>query len=194
MNTVNIKINGMEYNLKGEEKQEYLQRVAAHVDKKIKNLLDNNSKLNVSSAAVLTAINAVDDLFKCDMAYKELCEELEGLEQNQASLKEQVEGLNTQLKHMEDYNAELKNKIEESAKIQEEQVFKITKELTITEETAQKHISESSRLKSENKELKFELQSSKYKIMELQNKLIENQISLAKAKKDYKNPLKNTDS
>ena len=196
VNTVNVKISGVEYNLKGEEKEDYLHRVAAYVDKKIKNMMDNNSKLSPASAAVLAAVNAVDDLFKCDMAYKELCEEVDDFEKNEKVLKSEIEELKKQLQHMEKHNNELQENIksinlEEIYQKHGQEISKVNKELEITVETAQKHISESTKLKSENKELKFQLQSSKYKIIDLQNKLIENQVDLAKVKKNLSSPIKN---
>jgi len=196
VNTVNVKINGVEYNLKGEEKEDYLHRVAGYVDKKIKHMLDNNNKLSPASAAVLAAVNAVDDLFKCDMAYKELCEEVGLLEKNEKALKGQIEDLKKQLQHMEQRNNELKENIksinlDEIYKRHNEEMSKASKELEIVVDTAQKHISESTTLKAENKELKFQLQSSKFKIMDLQNKLIENQVDLAKVKKNLSSPIKN---
>jgi len=195
MNTVNVKINGVEYNLKGEEREEYLHKVAAYVDKKIKGIMDNNRKLSPASVAVLTAVNAVDDLFKCDLAYKELCEEVELLEENQKAFKNQIEALKGQLKNMEEHNNELQESIkrlnlDEIHKKHEQEIAKLRNELEITVDTAQKHIAESAKFRGENKELKFQLQSSKYKIIDLQNKLIENQVDLAKVKKSLVNPIK----
>ena len=40
MNVITVKINGLEYNLKGEESEEYLHKVAIYADKKIKGILD----------------------------------------------------------------------------------------------------------------------------------------------------------
>mgnify|MGYP000945613319 FL=1 len=64
MNVVSVRINGVEYNLKGEEQEEYLLKAAGYVDKKIKAVMEKNCMLNTSSAAVLSALNIVDDLFK----------------------------------------------------------------------------------------------------------------------------------
>ena len=57
MNTVTVKINGVEYNLKGKEDDEYLLKVAAYVDSKFKEISVNNNKLSLSSVAVLSALN-----------------------------------------------------------------------------------------------------------------------------------------
>ena len=64
MNTVTVKINGMEYNLKGKEDDEYLLKVSEYVDGKFKEVSSNNNKLSISSVAVLSALNIADELFK----------------------------------------------------------------------------------------------------------------------------------
>ena len=66
MNTVTVKINGMEYNLKGKEDDEYLLKVSEYVDGKFKEVSSNNNKLSISSVAVLSALNIADELFKCN--------------------------------------------------------------------------------------------------------------------------------
>jgi len=195
MNTVVIKINGIEYNLKGEEREEYLQKVAVYVDTKLKSIMNNNAKLSLSSAAVLTAVNSVDDLFKCDLSYKDLCQDIELSEEKQKSQKDEIESLRKKLKNSEENNNKLQEKIRsidlpEIYKKHGLEIEKLNKEQEIAIETAQKHISENVKLTSENKELKFQLQSSKYKIINLQNRLVENGVDLAKIKKILNNPLK----
>ena len=193
MNVVTIKINGIEYNLKGEEREEYLHMVASHVDKKIKNIMGNNEKLSTSSAAILTALNLGDDMFKSNAHSKELSSKVEFLEKHDKELTEQLEGLKKQLNHMEAYNEELLNKckaVENSdyVKTLEQENIKMQQELEAMQEATRICIEQNRKVEMENKELKFQLQSSKYKTIDLQNKLIEYQISLAKQKK-INNPL-----
>lgn len=197
MNVVTVKINGLEYNLKGEEKEEYLQMLAGYVDKKIKSILDNNSKLNLSSAAVLTAVNAVDDLFKCDMAYKDLCVEIEEAEKKEKDLGQENECLKKQVEELQRTNEELTFKInndnsEGLLSSKEEELAAMSKEIEHWKEISEKYLKDSTSYKTENKELKFQLQSARYKIIDLQNKLVENQINLVKVKK-MNNPLINND-
>jgi cell division protein ZapA len=197
MNIVTVKINGIEYNLKGEEKEEYLHKVAAYVDRKIKSISGTNSKLSTTSAAVLTAVNVVDEMFKYERSYTKLELEVERLTNSERLLNEQLENQRRQIQHMEDYNQELQNKIknssqEELIKEKNEQIESMSKEMQLLQESAQKQIIENNNLKADNKELKFQLQSAKYKIIGLQNKLIENQIDLVKVKKTG-NPLLNVD-
>lgn len=193
MNKVTVKINGIEYNLKGEEREEYLHKVAGYVDKKLKNIMSSNSMLSTSSAAVLTAVNVVDDMFKCDTAYSELLSKVENLEKVEKSLTEQVESLKKQLRHLESYNEELTNKVKYSAnekelKTKNDKISSLTQELEIMQESAQNYILENNKMKAEVKELKFQMQSAKYKIIDLQNRLLESQVNLAKEKK-FNNPL-----
>nr|WP_278001134.1 cell division protein ZapA [Clostridium botulinum] len=87
MNIITVKINGVEYNLKGEEQEDYLHKVARYVDKKIADILDNNPKLSTSSASILTAINAVDDGLKKEEQIENLQLEIDKLKKNSASSK-----------------------------------------------------------------------------------------------------------
>lgn len=188
MTIVTVKINGVEYNLKGDEREEYLHKVAGYVDKKVKNILENNTKLSTSSAAILSAVNVVDDMFKKQKECEELIDKLNQIEKAQSSYMEQIETLKKQLNHMEQYNAELQLKLKNNLSNQQVEqlqnsVQKLTEELRITQETAHRYMKENSSLKSENKEFKFQLQSAKYKIIDLQHKLVENQINLAREKK-----------
>ncbi|ERI90796.1 cell division protein ZapA [Clostridiales bacterium oral taxon 876 str. F0540] len=193
MNIINVNINGMEYNLRGEESEEYLHKVARYVDKKLKAIMEGNPKLSVSSAAVLTAINVADEMFKYDIAYEEVAEKADKLSEVEKGLREEINALRKQLKYLEDYNFELQTKLKNASetdviKEKEIEVKKIDEELQITQESAKKYLAEAKALRNENKELKFQLQSYKYKTMDLQNKLIEKGIDLAKEKK-MKNPL-----
>ena len=194
MNMVSVKINGVEYNLKGEEQIEYLNKVAKYADKKIKNIMDKNCMLNTSSAAVLSAINIVDDLFKSQTEYIKISDYANELENDNKQCEKQIKELKSQLKHLVLDNSELLQEIEESINKdvlleKEEELEKIKNELNLMKEAAQKYVEKNNILKAENKELKFQLRSSNYKVMDLQNKLMESQINYAKEKKLNNIPL-----
>lgn len=195
MNIVTVKINGSEYNLKGDEREEYLHKVAGYVDKKIADVLRKNNRLSISDASVLSALNIVDEKFKADDYNETLKKEVEEAKKAEEILQAQVEDLKRHIKNLEEYNAELQSKLEstksgEYIKQVEEEGKSLREELDVLKETSKKYLKEKSDLKAENKELKFQVQSSKYKIMDLQNRLIENQIDLVKIKKK-ENPLLN---
>ncbi|WP_333859714.1 cell division protein ZapA [Clostridium sp.] len=197
MNVVTVFINGIEYNLKGEEQEEYLHKVASYVDKKIKDVLKNNNKLSTSSAAVLSAINVADDMLKTQKINHELLKELDKMREVEKSNREQIDFLKEELSSLEQVNMELKIKLENSSDSKnisekEHKISKLQEELKIEKESTQKYINENRKLMSQNKELKFQIQSEKYKVIDLQHKLMENEISLAKERKQ-KNPLLNND-
>ena len=58
-----VKIAGKEYNIAGYDSEEHVQRVAAYVDRKM-NELALATKLPPAQLAVLTAVNATDDMIK----------------------------------------------------------------------------------------------------------------------------------
>jgi cell division protein ZapA len=63
-NKVYVRIAGKDYTLVGVESDEYIQRIAMYIDKKMLEIMKVNSKLSTSMAAVLTAINVADDYVK----------------------------------------------------------------------------------------------------------------------------------
>lgn len=195
MNIVTVKINGSEYNLKGDEREEYLHKVAGHVDKKIIEILNKNKKLSISDASVLAAINIVDEKFKVDEYCRELQNQVEDVKKSENVFKTQIQDLKKHINNLEEYNAELQAKLEGSksgeyiSQIEDENKG-LRDEIEMLKEDIKKHLSSNDALRAENKDLKFQNQSSKYKIMDLQNRLIENQIDLVKIKKK-ENPLLN---
>ncbi len=55
-----VKIAGKEYNISGYDPEEYVQRVAAHVDRRMSELA-LSAKLPPAQLAILTAVNATDE-------------------------------------------------------------------------------------------------------------------------------------
>ena len=110
MNTVTVVINGIEYNLRGKEDELYLSKVAAYVDNKIREISGSNKKLSTSSAAVLTAVNIADELFKCDSEIKDITNKKNSLEENNIKLEEHNLTLKERLQ-------QLKNELDETIKL-----------------------------------------------------------------------------
>lgn len=74
MNITTVKINGMEYNLRGEENNEYLQMIAQYVDNKINSLMMKNAKISRPDATILAAINLGDEVFKNKESFERINE------------------------------------------------------------------------------------------------------------------------
>jgi len=91
-NESKVLIGGNVYTLSGDESEEYLQRVALYMNKKMDEVRnsENGKKLNTRLQSVLLAINIADDYFKM----KTESEEHNSTEDN---LKDSVERLKSQL-------------------------------------------------------------------------------------------------
>ncbi len=63
---VEVKINNVEYMLVTNEPEEYVQRVALLVNKRMNQIQQENKQLSTAMTAVLAAINIADDLLKSE--------------------------------------------------------------------------------------------------------------------------------
>ena len=76
-NRVVISICGEEYTFVAEESASYMQKVGAYVSDKMTEVLDS-SKVGRSDAAILTAVNIADELFKAQAASEQLRSQIKG--------------------------------------------------------------------------------------------------------------------
>jgi len=61
LNKLTVKINGQEYTLTSEETREYMLSVADLVDKKMRQVAQNDPGLSTSRIAVLASLNLADE-------------------------------------------------------------------------------------------------------------------------------------
>lgn len=109
MNTVTVKINGVEYNLKGKENEKYLLAVAEYVDGKFREISTNNNKLSTTAVAVLSALNIADEYFKCELDNEDLVKRKNSLEEKCVALKERLKEVKVD---SEEYNKIKSNEID----------------------------------------------------------------------------------
>ena len=64
-NRVVVTIGGRGYTILAEEGEQYIHKVAKHVDEKVQQMI-NEAHLSLTDAAVLTAMNLADDYFKTE--------------------------------------------------------------------------------------------------------------------------------
>lgn len=76
-NRVVVNICGEEYTFIAEESASYMQRVGAYVDEKMQEVL-SGTKVGRTDAAVLTAANIADELFKAQAAAEQLRSQIRG--------------------------------------------------------------------------------------------------------------------
>jgi cell division protein ZapA len=63
-NVVQVQIFGHTYTIKGEADREYILKVAAFVDRKMRDVTDKLPVASLSKVAILTSLNIADELFK----------------------------------------------------------------------------------------------------------------------------------
>lgn len=71
-----VKINNMEYTIVSNESEEYVQRVALLVNKKISEVKSQNSHLSTAMLAVMAAMNLADELLKSEESASKLRTEI----------------------------------------------------------------------------------------------------------------------
>ncbi len=132
MNKVTVKIANQEYTIVGEEKKEYLLKLAAHVDEEMEKLLQQNPKFSHSSCAILAAINITDTFYKerseMDKPKKEyelLLKQKEALENELSAENKEMQALKRRL---EDSVSEM-NRIEEWKKDYEQSLAEKDKQI-----------------------------------------------------------------
>ncbi|GFP76764.1 cell division protein ZapA [Clostridium fungisolvens] len=208
MGSVTVRINGIDYNLKGKDDEEYLNYIANYVDEKVKEILSKNNKLSSVAATVLAAINISDELFKVNNDYNDLLGNFESLQKENDELKqcledverkkdEEKEEYTSMMQAIEDLKLEkisleeknsslvevLNSKNDELEELKNVELKEDQQDLSVQiaelEAAAKKLLEENNSLKLVNREIKFELQSSKYKVMDLEKKYLDSQINLA---------------
>ena len=107
-NKVELRIAGKDYTIVGSEPEEYIHRVGLYVDKKMTDILKINNKPSTSMAAVLTAINVVDDLFKSRDSEQELKNQLKKATEELEKLKRENKALQQENTILGNQNTELK--------------------------------------------------------------------------------------
>lgn len=135
MNIITVKINGMEYNLRGEENNEYLQMVAQYIDNKINSLMIKNTKISRPDATILAAINLGDEVFKHKEAFERVNENYKLLSREHKELISETEMMKRDYEAMHEentnLNSALKAAVEELRTATEELESENVKELQI---------------------------------------------------------------
>lgn len=107
-NKIQVKINGMEYTLLSTEPEEYVQKVASMVNRKMNEVTENCPHLSTAMAAVLSAINLADTCLKSDgnadhlrTQIAEYAEELKNLKSELEEKKQELSQITSQLQKLQ---------------------------------------------------------------------------------------------
>ena len=85
-NRTTVRIAGRDYTIASYDTPEYVNRVAAHVDRKMSELAEA-TKLPAAQLAVLAAVNATDDMMKSRDEIDRLRREIEALRDDAERMK-----------------------------------------------------------------------------------------------------------
>ena len=104
-NKVVVKVGGKEYTLVGAETEEYIQRVALYVNRKMLEVMKSSSTLSTASGSVLAALNIGDE-------YMKEKDKNEKLEYEVAELRDQVIRYKEERDNLRKENVMLRDKSE----------------------------------------------------------------------------------
>ena len=126
-NKTEVLIDGKIYTLSVYESEEYLQRVATHINNKLAELkkLDGYARLSQELKSILLELNVADDYFKAKNQVEMVEEELAQKDQELYDLKHEL--ISTQIK-LEDAAKELEA-LKEQATEYQKQIVKLETEL-----------------------------------------------------------------
>lgn len=74
---ISVTIFGEEYQMKAAASADYVQRLAARVDERMRQIAGGNPRLGTARVAVLTAMTLADDLQKMEEQFERLTRQLE---------------------------------------------------------------------------------------------------------------------
>ncbi|WP_058485047.1 cell division protein ZapA [Defluviitalea phaphyphila] len=114
-NKIEVIIGGNVYTLVGEESQEYIQKVALYIDKKMNEVkqIESSKKLSTSLISILTSINVADDLFKVKKELQDAYKKIEDLKKQINEKNSQIKDYEKELENMQAENIALREKVDE---------------------------------------------------------------------------------
>ena len=109
--TTVVKINGAEYRISCAADEEYVQHVAYHVDKNMRELIERDRRLSTSMAAVLTAVNICDEYMQAQEDNEKLRAQLLKYAEEAGGSKLALDKLNAELARLRAENQTLKMQV-----------------------------------------------------------------------------------
>ena len=95
-NRVVVTICGEEYTFVAEEAAAYMQKVGSYVSEKMDEVL-NSTRVGRADAAVLTAVNIADELFKAQVSAEQLRSQIKGYLDEAGKAQSQVSELKREI-------------------------------------------------------------------------------------------------
>ena len=115
-------IGGKVYTLSGYESEEYMQKVASFINKKLEELaanMEGYNHLSMEQKALLMELHLTDEYFQSKQRVEQLEEDLEAFKKGQAEMKHELISLQIKLDTMKDSIVELETKNKELLLVKE---------------------------------------------------------------------------
>ena len=77
MGSVEVYILGQRYTIKGDAPEEHIKKLAAYVDKKLKEVLISSPNITPVKASILAALDIADELFRLKNEQEEVTKYIE---------------------------------------------------------------------------------------------------------------------
>lgn len=120
VNRVEVTINSRQYAVLAEESEEYIRRLAGHIDQKVKMVLKGGQNVMGERPIILAALNICDEYYKCEEAARVMerqlmltNEKLTAANLKIASLSDSGSQISINEQHLEDRLLNAHQKIEE---------------------------------------------------------------------------------
>ncbi|MDP4153128.1 MAG: cell division protein ZapA [Bacillota bacterium] len=107
-NRVAVKIMDTTYYILADESEDYIEKIAKVVDKKIKEIMDLNEKTSITMAAVLTAFNLCDEVQKTQDTAENLREQLRSYLEDVGRHKQEADDARREIMRLQNEIAHLK--------------------------------------------------------------------------------------
>ncbi len=162
---VTITIQGNKYTIKGNYSEEYINKIAKHVDNIMEQLSRSSPFMNKGMIAILCSLNLADQVYRAQ---------------------ENITQLEDKLVEREDLS-DLRKELEiakDTVKFHLEKLKEAQRKLTEENLELEKYKEMVKNYKNRIKENKIELDAARQTITDLQNEVFDNQIEIVKMKKE----------
>ena len=162
---VNVIIQGNKYTIKGNNSEEYINKIANQVNHIMNELWKSNPLMNRSMVAVLCSLNLADQLY---MTQEEICEMQDKLVD--------IEYMPELIKELEEAKEEVKFHLKQYKEVQ--------RSLIDSNLELEKYHEMIKSYKNKLNQNKIEMDAARQTITDLQNQIFDNQIDIVKMKKE----------
>ena len=111
LNKMKLSIAGSEYVFTSEESPSYMAELGAQIDREIRALVDNNTRISTTMAAVLVALNCADEARKAEAAADNLRAQMKGYLDDSHHTRVEAENYRREIERLRRENAELRERL-----------------------------------------------------------------------------------